>query len=65
MSQQQLITRKEVEAQCRITRSTVYRLMRAGEFPEPIRIGPRSIRWRVSEIEAWLADRPRATGEGR
>ena len=43
--------------------STLYKMMRAGQFPQPIKIGPRIVRWPESEIEAYLADRPRATGE--
>ena len=59
-----LLTRTEVETRCGIARTTVYRLMRAGQFPEPIRVGPRAVRWPESEVEAWLAGRPRATGDG-
>ena len=58
-----LLTRLEVQSKCRIARSSVYRLMRAGLFPSPIRIGVRSVRWRESEIDEYLATRPRATGE--
>ena len=58
-----LMRREEVEARCGISRTTVYRLMRCGEFPEPIKVGPRAVRWPNSEIEQWLSDRPRATGE--
>ena len=58
-----LLTRAEVETRCAIARTTIYRLMRAGQFPEPIKVGPRAVRWPSSEIEAWLAGRPRATGE--
>ena len=58
-----LLTRPEVETRCRIARSTIYRLMRAGEFPSPVRVGPRAVRWPASEIEEWLNARPRATGE--
>ena len=59
-----LLRRNEVEARCGIARTTVYRLMRAGQFPEPIRVGQRAVRWPESEIEKWLAERPRATGDG-
>ena len=62
--QDRLLRREEVEARCGIARTTIYRLMRAGQFPEPLRVGPRAVRWRASEIEAWLASRPRARGEG-
>ena len=58
-----LLTRVEVEIRCGIARTTIYRLMRAGQFPEPVRIGSRAVRWPERELEAWLADRPRATGD--
>ena len=61
--EERLLRRPEVEAQTGLTRSTIYRLMRAGEFPEPLKLGPRAVRWRATEIESWIAERPRATGE--
>lgn len=59
-----MLTRQQVEARCGIGRTTIYRLMRAGEFPEPVRIGPRAVRWIEAEIAAWLASRPRSHGDG-
>ena len=58
-----LLNRAEVERRVGLRRSALYRLMRAGQFPEPLRIGPRAVRWPSSEIEEWLASRPRATGD--
>ena len=58
-----LLNKQDVLARLGFKTSTLYRLMRLGEFPQPIRIGPRIVRWPESEIEAYLADRPRATGE--
>ena len=58
-----MLRREEVENICGLTRSTIYRLARLGLFPTPIRVGPRAVRWPASEIDAWLAARPRATGE--
>ena len=46
-----LLTRQQIEEITGLTRSTIYRLMRSGQFPEPIRIGPRAVRWPQSEIE--------------
>ena len=48
-----------------LARSSIYRLLRSGAFPEPLRVGPRAVRWSESEIDAWLAERPRATGESQ
>lgn len=58
-----LLTRRQVQARCGLSQSSIYRLMRQGLFPEPIRIGVRAVRWPASEIEAWLGARPRATGD--
>ena len=59
-----LMRSEEVETRCGIARTTIYRLMRCGQFPEPLKVGPRAVRWPASEIEEWLAGRPRASGEG-
>ena len=61
----QLLTRTEVESRVGLTKTTIYRLMRAGRFPEPLKISTRAVRWSAFEIEAWLADRPRASGEAQ
>ena len=63
MDNDRLLRREEVETRCGIARSSIYRLMRTGQFPEPVRVGPRAVRWPASEIEEWLRARPRATGE--
>ena len=57
-----MLRREEVEERVDISRSAIYRLMRAGEFPPPQRVGLRAARWRESDLEAWLASRPHATG---
>ena len=59
----QLLTRTEVESRVGLTKTTIYRLMRAGRFPEPLKISTRAVRWSASEIEG-LARRPPA-GERR
>ena len=39
------------------SRSTIWRWVRAGIFPKPLRVGPNSIGWLESEIEGWLEAR--------
>ena len=58
-----LLTRPEVEQFCRVSRSKIYRGLKEGWFPPAIRVGPRSVRWRLSDLEEWLDSRPVATGE--
>jgi prophage regulatory protein len=36
-----------------ISRSTVYKRLSERSFPVPARLGPRTVRWRVDDIEAW------------
>lgn len=37
-----------------LSRSTVYRKIRARTFPKPLKISERCIGWRESEVESWL-----------
>ena len=37
----------------RIGRSTVYLRLSEGTFPKPVRLGLRTVRWRIEAIEAW------------
>lgn len=57
------LRRQDVEAATGLSRSTIYAMMGAGDFPRPIRIGKRAVAWPQSAIEAWLANRP--TSQGR
>lgn len=59
-----MLKRSQVEAVTGLSRSSIYRLMRRGLFPEPIKIGMRAVRWPASTIDDFLAGRPRASGEG-
>ena len=37
-----------------LTRNTVYRRIRSGDFPKPFYIGERSPRWRSDVVAAWM-----------
>ncbi|MCL7404909.1 AlpA family phage regulatory protein [Paradonghicola geojensis] len=41
-----------------LSRSHLYALMKEGKFPKPIKLGARSVGWRVEDVEAWIATRP-------
>ena len=57
-----LLPRREVESMTGLSRTSIYRLMRLGRFPEPLRVGPKAVRWNEEELVSWLASRPKATG---
>lgn len=40
-----------------LSRSQIYRLMQAGQFPKAINIGERAVAWRESEIHQWMQER--------
>lgn len=48
---------REVKAMTGMSHSTIYKYIAAGQFPKPIKLGLRMAAWRVSTIEAWIADR--------
>ena len=60
----ELLRREEVEKRYSVSRSWIYSQMRAGRFPEPIRISLRAVRWRVRDLDKWARERPVAHGEG-
>ena len=62
MALDRLMTRSEVEDLTGLSRSTVYKQMRSGGFPLPVKIG-RAVRWRHDEIATWIDGLPRATGD--
>ena len=62
MDTEYLIDRTEVEKRVGLTRSSIYDAMRKGNFPLPLKVGPKAVRWRTSDIEAWVESRPLATG---
>ena len=51
-----LISLRAVCDRCGISRTTVWRLMRAGQFPPSTAIGARAL-WSEHEIQHWIADR--------
>lgn len=49
-----LLKLKDIIVMTSLSKASVYRQMNAGTFPLPIRIGPRSVSWILSEIEEWI-----------
>jgi prophage regulatory protein len=46
-----------VLARIGISRSTLWAWTREGKFPPPVKIGPRAVGWRSTEVDAWIAER--------
>ena len=41
-----------------LTRSTIYRLIADKRFPSPVRLGPRAVAWRRTDLLSWSESRP-------
>jgi len=52
-----ILRRKDVEAMIGLSRSTIYKLISEDMFPKPIKLGPRAVGWRLSDVEIWLDTR--------
>jgi prophage regulatory protein len=47
----------EVKAVTGLSKSSLYALIRANNFPAPVQLGPRTVAWVRSEIKQWAAER--------
>jgi prophage regulatory protein len=46
---------RDVMKRVRLSKATIYRLIRAEQFPKPTKLGRRVSRWKNTEIENWIA----------
>jgi predicted DNA-binding transcriptional regulator AlpA len=46
-----------------LSRTTLWRLERQGEFPARVRLGLNSVGWREEEIARWINTRPRGRAD--
>jgi len=59
-----LFSPKETMRIVRKSRSQLYRDIKAGTFPRPIRIGKRRTMFVPAEIRSWISSQPRASTRG-
>ncbi len=45
-----------VEDQVALKRSAIYELMSENKFPKPLKVANRAVRWRQSDIAAWISE---------
>lgn len=41
-----------------LSRQTIYRRMEAGTFPKQLDLGGDTVRWRLSDVRAWMGALP-------
>ena len=52
-----IIRTEDLTRRLGLSRATIFRNVKAGRFPAPIKISQRAIGWRIDEVEAWIAAR--------
>ena len=55
----QLLRLSDVREMTRLPTATIYELMAKDEFPKPLKVGVRGVRWLLDEIVRWIQSRPR------
>jgi len=48
---------RDVIRQTGISGASIYRKVKAGEFPAPVKLGPRASAWVGAEVDTWIAAR--------
>ena len=54
LEERRIVRRDEVSKLTGLARATIYKKVSDGSFPAPIRLGARSVGWRLSEVVDWL-----------
>ena len=52
-----LLRLKEVKVRVGLGRSTIYRWISEGNFPQPVRLGGNSVGWLETAIDMWILSR--------
>lgn len=54
--QPMLYRMKDLPATIRLSRTQIYKLIKAGEFPRPVSLGGTAVAWRHEDLEEWKAN---------
>lgn len=49
-----LLPLPKVEERVGLKKSKIYELLKTGDFPQPIRLGRRNVRWRSDDVDSWI-----------
>ncbi|KGW20915.1 helix-turn-helix transcriptional regulator [Burkholderia pseudomallei] len=52
---QRLLRLVDVSIRTRLSKSEIYRRIKAGTFPCSLKVGTRAVAWRESDIHDWIA----------
>ncbi len=49
-----IMRRPQVEAATGLARSTIYKWVKDGQFPAPVKIGVRQVGWKSTDVQGWI-----------
>lgn len=52
-----LLDIKDVKKIVKFSTASIYRMVKEGAFPAPVKFSHRTVRWIESEVRAWLAEK--------
>ena len=58
----ELLNISEVKKITKLSKPTIYRLMKYGEFPRPKQLSSNRVAWRNSDVDNWLANLSKSRG---
>ena len=61
MTTQNIIRLPQVKQRTGLSRSTIYSLIKGGQFRAPISIGARAVGWLDSDVDEFIAERVKAS----
>lgn len=57
MLNQQFIRQKNMLPMLPFSAPTLWRMVKAGTFPKPIKLGERITAWHIEEVQAWIDEK--------
>lgn len=70
LEERRIVRRDEVSRLTGLARATIYKKVKERSFPAPVRLGARSVGWRLTDLDTWLQaperqwDPPRSNRDG-
>ena len=61
---EEILRISDVVKATRLSRSSIYFLIKSNDFPRPKRLGKKVVFWTETEIQRWLENRPAPGGWG-
>ncbi|MGQ3674291.1 helix-turn-helix transcriptional regulator [Xanthobacter sp. TB0139] len=63
--EENFVSLSEIKKLLSVSTATVYRWMEHEGLPRPIRFSPQTVRWKQSEINAWIMQKQASSGATR